>query len=225
MARCCQAPHGSAPCGGPLDAREQAACAQVLAWTAEAFLNVPTRDLASRFPWEDMALVGKRLVAAARVQDCMEALRSASDADLGEARVEYTALFCSPHPDAPFPYESVYSTEERLLMRPSRDEVVAAYEEVGFMPAKGDGYEPEDHLSNELGFLAHLLAEEAAAASGQQSRAGEDVQLLGEARRRFVADHAGAWLPRFAAEVRERASLPLYPALADLARDLVGLVA
>ncbi|MEI3377116.1 MAG: molecular chaperone TorD family protein [Coriobacteriales bacterium] len=203
--------------GGRLSAEEMAAFSRIAGWLADAFWDVPSPQMVSGFPAEDLRTLSSRFQSADRVMTCMEELSGIDEGVLKEMRVEFTSLLCSNHKDAPFPYESVYSTQERLLMRSSRDDVVAQYEAAGFRPLQESGHEPEDHLSIQLRFLAALLAAEAGVQGELVSIFPEEAR---ETRKRFVAEHMKGWIPRFAKEVEARAQLPLYPALARLAVDV-----
>ena len=208
-----------------LSAEDSADFSQVLSWLADAFWDAPTPQLVAAFPVEGLRALSLRLRSADRVQAAMEELRRAGDDELKEARVEYTALFCSTDEAAPFPYESVYRTHERLLMRPSRDDVVARYEAVGFSPLQGSGHEPEDNLSIQLRFLAALVASESDEALGREGVLDIGPDEARRTRRGFAVEHMRCWVGRFADEVEVRARLPLYPALAALVVEVTDLMA
>lgn len=53
------------------------------------------------------------------------------------------------------PYESVFTSEEHIVMQESRDDCVRCYREDGFV-VDPSLHEPEDHLSFELEYLAHM---------------------------------------------------------------------
>lgn len=211
--------------GGRLAADEAAASCRLLTWLADAFWDVPSAWLASEFPDGEAGLLASRLASMAQATACVEELFHADEDALRAARVEYTALFCSTDDGAPFPYESVYHTQERLLMRPSRDDVVACYEAAGYRPAQGDGNEPEDHLSIQLRFLAALTAVEGGIADARVALADMSSEEARRMREDFAAEHVRSWLPRFSEEVEARARSPLYPALTALAVELTELLA
>ena len=64
------------------------------------------------------------------------------------------------------PYESVFTSEEHLMMQAARDDVVRRFLADGFK-VNPDLHEPEDHLSFELEYVSHMCrkAREALAAS------------------------------------------------------------
>lgn len=186
----------------------------LLMWLADLFWNTPDLALLQAFPADSVA--GCRSRAGEAAQDlaaAVDACIAQGEGALRDARIEYTSLFCSTERDAPFPYESVYATEERLLMRPSLDEVVRAYGRAGFDPLAFGACEPEDHLSTQLRFIAFL--DDAGGASPLS--AGEAAAL----RQPFVRNHLLNWIPRFAAEVSSRSPHSLYAAAANLTAALL----
>lgn len=116
-----------------------------------------------------------------------------------------------------FPYESVYTSPERLLMQDARDEVLASYRAARVVLVD-EACEPEDHLSFELEF-AQLLGERALRAleAGDER---EGVRILG-ARRAFVEDHLAKWVPSFVDDVVRIARTDFYRASALLLQGLL----
>lgn len=111
-----------------------------------------------------------------------------------------------------FPYESVYTSPERLLMQDARDEVLAAYRAAKVVLVD-EACEPEDHLAFELEFM-QLLGERAADAFDAGDE-GVCARLL-ETRRAFLEEHLLNWVPAFAADVQRIARTGFYRALADI---------
>ena len=189
-------------------------------WLSRLFWNVPTAELLNAYgdvleAWGDcddleplVCRLGNELADILNAEDGLRRLS-----------IDYTGLFCSTRDGAPFPYESVYEDGERLLMRPVRDEVLAAYVDNGYQPMASDGNEPEDHLSLELDFIAWLMDAEASAEDvGDDARAA----ALHAVREAFAAKHPAKWAPSFAKEVEEQAELPVYPAAAALVAALLS---
>ena len=117
-----------------------------------------------------------------------------------------------------FPYESVYTSAERLLMQRSRDEVLAAYRAQGF-ERSGDLNVPEDHAGIELAFMARLCRKEADALA-----AGDEVgaEAARETQRVFLRDHVLAWFPQLCADLEKRAKRGLYRGLAETVRQFLA---
>lgn len=177
-------------------------CSRVFEWLADLLWNVPTRQLIDRYDQRSFEEAGVPNEVAKRLSDSMAAM---DDAAIHEAAIDYTGLFASYREEAPHPYESVYSTPDRMAMMPVRDEVVGIYADANYQPLKTEDREPEDHVSHELRFCGWLLDQ------------GKPEEC-----RAFVDDHLSKWIPRFASEVRSQAALPLYPAATEA---LVSLVA
>ena len=132
-----------------------------------------------------------------------------------ELNVDYLHVFIGNTQDAShvaYPYESVYTSPDHLLMQDARDAVLAAYRSE-MITLVNEHNEPEDHMGFELAFCAVLLRRAAEAlAGGDTARA---VELVGK-ERAFVRDHLGVWAPEFAGDVKRIAQTGFYRALADV---------
>ena len=98
---------------------------------------------------------------------------------LTDLAVDYTRVFIGHGVDAysaAYPFESVYTSEKRLLMQDARDEVLAIYRSAG-LDKKNSWKEGEDHVALELEF-EQVLANRRGAAQGRRRRG------------RRAADHA-----------------------------------
>lgn len=112
------------------------------------------------------------------------------------------------------PYESVYTSDEHLLMQEARDEVCRLYREEGVEPIadQDEGYLPEDHLAFELEFVAYCCDRTIAAADAQDDEeVGRLIQLQGT----FVSEHLKNWVPAFCADVRRLARTRFYQGVAS----------
>ena len=115
------------------------------------------------------------------------------------------------------PYESVFTSEERLLMQDARDGAVAFYRRGGLdLPA--DNTTPEDHLGFELQFMAALVDRASRAIEARDSAAlAEAVRM----QRDFFALHQENWLPLLCDAVEQFAETGFYQGLAALTRGYV----
>lgn len=116
------------------------------------------------------------------------------------------------------PYESVYTSPERLLMQDARDQVVACYRAQDLdLPA--DNTTPEDHAGYEFQFMATLIerANEALEA-GNSERFAELVA----AQRAFYRDHLAVWVPELANDVERFSTTGFYQGVACLLRGLMN---
>lgn len=132
-----------------------------------------------------------------------------------ELNVDYLHVFIGNTQDTShvaYPYESVYTSPDRLLMQDARDAVLAAYRSE-MITLVNEHNEPEDHMGFELAFCAVLLRRAVEAlTAGNTARA---IELV-EKERAFVRDHLGVWAPEFAADVKRIAQTGFYRALADI---------
>ncbi len=113
---------------------------------------------------------------------------------------------------AAVPYESIYTSEEGILMQDARDQVRAIFREAGVMPG-GDENIPEDYLPFEFEYMAVLndrLAE--ALAAGDEAGAA-DFALQ---QRGFLHNHLLNWIDDLAKDINRMAETPFYHALADV---------
>lgn len=107
------------------------------------------------------------------------------------------------------PYESVFTSPERIMMQASRDDVVRRFARDGFK-VNPDLHEPEDHLSFELEYLAHMN-DRAVALAG----AGDAVGLRANFARQaaFIDEHILNWLPALTEAACGFAKLAFYPGM------------
>ncbi len=152
------------------------------------------------------------------------ASEGASTLDLAR---DYAKAFCgagSTKRNSAYPFESVYTSEDGMLMQEARDGALAWYRRFGLTKAQG-WHDCEDHLALELEFVA-VLANDCLAAleAGDAARARELVV----AQRDFVAEHLADWLPEFDRDVDRKARTSFYRGLARFTslyvkRDLAAL--
>ena len=128
--------------------------------------------------------------------------------------VDYARIFLAAgvyEGDTAVPYESVYLSEEHILMQGPRDEVVAAYRERGYA-VREDMNVPEDHAGFELEFVA-LLAD--TIADGLET--GEDFSGALAQQSDVIDKHLLSWLPMLQERVDQFAETRFYPALVRIA--------
>lgn len=113
---------------------------------------------------------------------------------------------------AAYPFESVYTSEKRLLMQGARDEVLALYRAAG-LEKQESWKEGEDHLSLELEYM-QVLAQRAVEALLKADQ-DEAARLL-RCQANFLDDHLISWVPLMAAEMQRFAKTDFYRGLAHL---------
>lgn len=100
---------------------------------------------------------------------------------------------------AAFPYESVYTSKEKLIMQEAWEQVKAAYEAKGLVLAEGNADIKEDHISAELKFMGWLC--EHGSASEQRD---------------FLEKHLLNWAEDFVKDMEQYARTDFYKAIGKL---------
>ncbi|WP_162610840.1 TorD/DmsD family molecular chaperone [Gordonibacter sp. An230] len=135
--------------------------------------------------------------------------------------VDYAKVFLAAgisQGGAAFPYESVYTSPEGLVMQEARDEVVRLYRTKGL--SVGGVVEPEDHVAFELEFMTLLCREgERAARSGD----AEGVWASIDEQRAFLANHLMNWVPQFCEDVARYANTDFYRAVASMTEGFIAM--
>lgn len=113
---------------------------------------------------------------------------------------------------AAYPFESVYTSEKRLLMQEARDEVLAIYRSMG-LDKQSTWKEGEDHIAVELEFMQILCKRTVDAL--RDGRDDDAFNLL-TTQKNFLEDHLVAWTPMMTADLKRFAQTDLYRGLAYL---------
>ena len=129
--------------------------------------------------------------------------------------VDYAGTFLGGGVDtysAAYPFESVYTSEKRLLMQGARDEVLAIYRSQNLDKASGWKV-GEDHISVEFEFMRIMIARTIRAL-----RAGnlDKAMHLVLTQQNFLEDHIRVWVPVFTADIRRFTKTLFYQGLAEL---------
>lgn len=191
--------------------------AKKYALLAEGFWNVPSKTYLTTLKDSISVFDDGSKEAAQGIQGIMKNLESIDEDLIHQLAVDYTMTFAGQRADGPFPYESIYANDERLLRRACCDEVVQTFRRFGFSPRRNGSNEPEDHLSLLLDFVSFLLEREADA---RQANDTEGADALRVARESFLNTHVRTWVPTFAEEVKSTSEYSFYPSLAKLAQTL-----
>ena len=107
------------------------------------------------------------------------------------------------------PYESVFTSDDGIMMQEARDHVVAVYREHGFA-VDPSLHEPEDHIGFELAFLGEM-ARQCALDGVEFDDAGLKESLI--AQRDFLDGHILNWLPKLASVAEGYATNSFYPGI------------
>jgi TorA-specific chaperone len=118
---------------------------------------------------------------------------------------------------AAYPYESVHTSEKRLMMQEARAEVLAVYRQ-NELKKDESWREFEDHIAVELEFMQIMCLRTAESLQA----GGEDaaVDLL-KTQYAFVQDHLLNWVPMLTADMLHFAETELYRGLAELTLGFV----
>ena len=104
------------------------------------------------------------------------------------------------------PYESVFTSVEHVVMGDSRDDVINWFIQDGFK-VNPDLHEPEDHISFELEYLAHMNAKAA-----QLVREGSNMDAIRNVKRqrKFIEQHLLNWIGQLQDAAFEYAKTTFY---------------
>ncbi len=130
---------------------------------------------------------------------------------------EYASLFLSVGRKPVFPYESVYTSPEHLMMQQARDEVRQEYLREGLNRVESFK-EPEDHIALELEFMGYLC-QKASDAIAQEDWAVGRAYLTHQ--QRFLDQHLLNWVPQFCEDTLNAAASDFYKGIAQWMRDFL----
>jgi anaerobic sulfite reductase subunit A len=142
---------------------------------------------------------------------------------LTDLAVDYAKVFLgagiSNNDGAAYPYESVYTSPERLIMQDARDQVVAAYRVKGLDIAQKLDF-PEDHIALELEFMAYLCTETQSALVTQDRTSLLDCL---KEQMNFLTQHLWNWVPEFCADVEKNSGTMFYTAISKVTHGFLRL--
>ena len=141
-------------------------------------------------------------------------LKRAWDDSVTELAIDYVSTFIGHGVNgysAAYPYESVYTSERRLLMQEARAEVLATLRENELM--RGNWNEAEDHIALELEFMQRLSLRAAEALS---DNAEDEAIAYLRTSYDFLENHLLNWVPMLVADMRMHAHTLFYQGLAQL---------
>lgn len=141
-------------------------------------------------------------------------LKRAWDDSVTELAIDYVSTFIGHGVNgysAAYPYESVYTSERRLLMQEARAEVLATLRENELK--RGNWNEAEDHIALELEFMQRMALRAADALSDDAE--DEAIAYL-RTSYDFLENHLLNWVPMLVADMRMYARTLFYQGLAQL---------
>jgi len=162
------------------------------------------------------ALVRQATVAGMEVFG--EFLRKLKGSDFESAAAalsaEYANLFLNAGNNPVFPYESVYTSPEKLLMQKARDEVLREYRQQGLDRSEKSN-EPEDHLAIELEFMSFLCQKTIKALQIENREQG--IAYL-QKQKEFLEQHLLVWCPGFCDDLAQASESDFYRGIAFLTK-------
>ncbi len=116
-------------------------------------------------------------------------IQGLATADLSEVRrsavADFSSMLLNMSVDPVYPYESVYTSSERLLMQEARHKVLGIYLKEGF--ACSDAVQiPEDHVGIELEFMARMCQKELDALTQDDIAKAQEARKI---QKMFVEEH------------------------------------
>lgn len=146
-------------------------------------------------------------------------LRSAWEDSVTELAIDYVRTFIGHGVNgysAAYPYESVYTSERRLMMQEARAEVLQTLRENHFK--RGNWNEGEDHIALEFEFMQRMSLRTAEYLRAEdEQEAVHDIKTQHE----FIQNHLLNWLPLLTADMRMFSHTMFYQGLAQLALGYV----
>ena len=144
----------------------------------------------------------------------LESIDPASEETMEDLLWDYTRLFVGPYKLPCPPWESVYTSQKKLMMQDAADDARRVYAELGL--AIDDPAVMPDHIGAELNFLSLVYA-----LAGEENRNQSNCIRIGES---FLNDHLLQWVPQFTADMEAAAESYFYKALARTTRATLGLL-
>lgn len=116
-----------------------------------------------------------------------------------------------------YPYESVYTSPDRLLMQEARDEIVNFYLSEQ-MERKENLNEPEDHIAFEFEFMSYLCLK---LAEGYDKNNMADIEKYQAKQLKFFNNHINRWVELFCDDVIKVSREDFYKAIALITKGFI----
>ena len=148
-----------------------------------------------------------------------EYLKNAWDDSIRELAVDYVHTFIGYGVNgysAAYPFESVYTSERRLMMQEARAEVLQILRDNKLKA--GAWNEGEDHIGLEMEFMQRMSMR-----CSDDLKAGDEDACLEKLKTQldFAQNHIANWLPMLAADIEKFAKTKFYQGLGHLALGFV----
>lgn len=141
-------------------------------------------------------------------------LKDAWEGSVTDLKIDYSRTFIGSGVSgysAAYPYESVYTSDRRLLGREARGEVLQYYRNNNLK--KGAWNDMEDHIALELEFMQIMSAR-----TSEALKNGDEDEALNNVRCQydFLRNHLNNWLPMIAGDMLKFSETKLYQGLAKV---------
>jgi TorA maturation chaperone TorD len=150
---------------------------------------------------------------------CSEIRTADAEVVLGDLARHYAFLFLGVGSENVALCESAYRNERGLLFQNAYFDILEKYREVG-LGKREDFPEPEDHLSLELAYMAHLSHR---TISSIQTGKEEEMKKYYQYQKNFLKDHLLLWIPQFARSLSEISPSKFYEALTCLLEGYIKM--
>lgn len=148
---------------------------------------------------------------------CSEVRGANEEAVIGDLTRHYAFLFLGVGSENVALCESAYRSERGLLFQSAYFDILEKYKEVG-LGKREDFPEPEDHLSLELAYMAHLSRR---TVSSIETGREEEMKKYYRYQKSFLKDHLLPWIPQFSSSLSEVSPSTFYKALAYLLQGYI----
>jgi TorA-specific chaperone len=144
-------------------------------------------------------------------------LRFAWEDSVVELAIDYVSTFIGHGVNgysAAYPFESVYTSERRLLMQEARAEVLEELRSEGLK--RGDWNEGEDHIALELEFMQRLSIKCADTIDAGTEESDEEAVQTVRKMYTFLENHLINWVPMLVEDMKNYSQTDFYEGLGEL---------
>lgn len=142
---------------------------------------------------------------------------------LTELSADYAKVFLgagiADSKKAAYPYESVYTSQYRLIMQDARDEMLKTLRENKLGLKTGYSI-PEDHIFIQFEFMAHICGEIKKAFINNEDETA--LKLLRQ-QKQFIEQHLLNWIPDFCSDVKNFALTDFYKGTAKITEEYIRM--
>lgn len=139
------------------------------------------------------------------------------DMDLKAMANEYHLLFTAGQALETAPYETEYLPGEVFVKTRELADIVGFYRAFG-LDISSELHDRPDHICVELEFMAMLYIKEAYAWDMDST---QNIEISMDARKKFLNDHIGIWMPSFCSSIESKSSMEFYTTLSKLALNFL----